>query len=242
MTRAVEVVPSGVPGRNKAERVQAMFGRIVRRYDRMNRLMTFGMDGGWRRATIQAVDPRGKRVLDLGTGTGDLAREALRGGATEVVGADFVLEMLRLARSKCESRSPGSPLRLAQADALRLPFADQSFDCVISGFLLRNVADLPVALSEMARVLVPGGRLACLEITHPPSILAPFFRLYFDGLIPLLGAVVTGQGNAYRYLPQSLGPLPVAPELAGLIEQAGFTQVTYRRLGLGTVALHVGRR
>lgn len=237
MVRAAEVVPSGVPGRNKSERVQAMFGQIVRRYDLMNRLMTLGMDGGWRRAAIQAADVRGKRVLDLGTGTGDLAREALRAGAAEVIGADFVGTMLGVARRKCDSR-----LRLIQADALHLPFVDQSFECVINGFLLRNVADLPAALREMGRVLRPGGQLACLEITHPPPSVAPLFGLYFDRLVPLLGAVVTGERDAYRYLPRSLGPLPEAPELSRLIARAGFTQVRFHRLGLGMVALHLARR
>jgi demethylmenaquinone methyltransferase/2-methoxy-6-polyprenyl-1,4-benzoquinol methylase len=235
------VLPAGVPGRTKAERVNAMFARIVPHYDLMNRLMTFGMDGGWRRAAVAQVRPRGGRLLDVGTGTGDLAQELRRQGAASVVGVDFVAPMLARAADK---HGPESLpwLSLVQGDALHLPFADASFDGVISGFLLRNVADLPAALTEMARVLRPGARLVSLELTHPPRALAPAFHLYFDRLVPALGGVVTGEPAAYRYLPASLGPLPTAPALARLFGEAGLRGVRYRRLGLGTVAIHVGVR
>lgn len=237
MRRGVEVVPVGVPGRTKSQRVQAMFGRIVDRYDLMNRLMTFGLDGGWRRATIGAGRVRGKRVLDVGCGTGDLTRAALRAGAAEVIGTDFVPGMLTAAREKCPVHA-----QFVQGDALRLPFPDASFDAVVNAFLLRNVGDLPAALREMVRVLRPGGWLACLEITHPAAALAPLFHLYFDRGVPLLGHLLTGEADAYRYLPRSLGPLPAADELARLLEVAGLQEVSFRRYGLGTVALHRGRR
>lgn len=237
MSRRAEVIPTGVPGRTKAERVQAMFGRIAGRYDLMNRLMTFGLDGGWRRATVRAGQVRGKRVLDLGCGTGDLTRAALAAGAAEVVGIDFVAEMLAAGRSKCAVHAA-----FVQGDALRLPFPDASFDAVVNAFLLRNVGDLPAALGEMVRVLRPGGWLACLEITHPPAALAPFFHLYFDRGVPILGRLITGEADAYRYLPRSLAPLPAAGELAKLLEAAGLHDVSFHRYGVGTVAIHRGRR
>ncbi|HLH74075.1 MAG TPA: ubiquinone/menaquinone biosynthesis methyltransferase [Chloroflexota bacterium] len=237
-----EVVPLGVPGRSKAERVRAMFTRIVPRYDLMNKIMTMGLDRAWRRAAVRAAMPRGALALDVGTGTGDLAIELAQAGARQVIGADFCEEMLRAARAKVQRRIADGALAFVVGDALSLPFPDATFDCVVNGFLLRNVASLSEAFAEMSRVLRPGGRLVCLEITHPPSSLAPFFSLYFNRVVPLLGAVFTGEAGAYQYLPRSLGPLPEASHLAAMIAQAGFVDVRYRRLGLGTVALHIGKR
>lgn len=239
---ALEVIPSGVPGRTKAERVQAMFARLVPRYDLMNALMTGGLDRRWRSVAAHAAAPSGATVLDVGTGTGDLALALGRAGAARVIGTDFCPEMLVVARDKARRHALGVPIVFVAGDALQLPFPDQTFDRVTSAFLLRNVASLPRALSEMTRVLKPGGRLVCLEITHPPSGLAPVFQLYFRRIVPLIGALVTGQGEAYQYLPASLGPLPDAKALARLFEAAGLAEVSYRRLGLGTVALHWGCR
>ena len=238
----IEVVPDGVPGRTKAERVRAMFARIVPRYDLMNAVMTGGMDRHWRRAAVRAVTPVGGVALDVGTGTGDLALALIRGGAGEVIGVDFCEEMLAAAQAKARAAALSRVVSFLAADAAHLPFPDESFDCVVNGFLLRNVGDLRGALAEMARVLKPGGRLVCLEITHPPPAFAPLFNLYFRHVVPLAGAVITGEGAAYRYLPVSLGPLPNAERLAALMTDVGLTDVHYRRLGLGTVALHVGNR
>ena len=228
-------------GEDKATRVRAMFGRIVPRYDLMNRIMTGGLDRRWRRRTAAAVRPAGARALDLATGTGDLALALVDAGARLVVGADFTLGMLAAARSKV-APVPRRPARilLCAGDALRLPFADDAFDCAVNGFLLRNVADLPRALAELHRVLMPGGRLGCLEITHPPAALRPFFRLYFDGLVPVMGRLIAGDAAAYRYLPDSLRPFPTADRLARMLTAVGFADVRYQRLGLGTVALHTG--
>ena len=222
---------------DKATRVRAMFGRIVPRYDLMNRIMTGGMDRRWRRRTAAAVRPGGARALDLATGTGDLALALVDAGARLVVGADFTLGMLAAAQLKV---APSGRVFLCAGDALRLPFADDAFDCAVNGFLLRNVADLPRALAELHRVLAPGGRLGCLEITHPPTALRPFFRLYFDGLVPIMGRVIAGDAAAYRYLPDSLRPFPTADRLARMLAAVGFADVRYQRLGFGTVALHTG--
>lgn len=224
---------------DKAARVRAMFGRIVPRYDLMNRLMTGGMDVRWRKLAVRLCDPGGAVALDIATGTGDLAREMLRQGAREVVGVDFCGPMLDAAAGKLADLRPA--VRLVAGDAQALPFADESFDRVINGFLLRNVSDLPLSLREMARVLRPGGRAVCLEITHPPSrLFGALFRRYFYGFVPRLGALVTGDAQAYSYLPDSLTHFPTAPRLAALMRQAGFDEVGYRYLSFGAMAIHVG--
>jgi demethylmenaquinone methyltransferase/2-methoxy-6-polyprenyl-1,4-benzoquinol methylase len=219
-----------------------MFGRIVARYDLMNRVMTFGLDVGWRRAAIEALNPADSVVLDIGTGTGDLALAAARAGARRVVGVDFVAEMVASAQEKVTVAGQSKLVSFAVGDAMILPFADESFDGIVNGFLLRNVADLDATFRELFRVLKPGGRLVCLEITHPPRALAPFFGLYFGRIVPLLGAVLTKESAAYRYLPESLAPLPAPDRLASMLHNVGLEQVHYRRLGMGTVALHVGQR
>jgi demethylmenaquinone methyltransferase / 2-methoxy-6-polyprenyl-1,4-benzoquinol methylase len=218
-----------------------MFGRIVPHYDLMNRLMTGGMDRGWRRLAARLAAPRGTDVLDIATGTGDLAVEMVRQGARSVVGLDFCGPMLDVAARKTGPLLP--PIRLVAGDAQRLPFEDESFDRVVNGFLLRNVSDLPLTLREMARVLKPGGRVVCLEITHPPF--RPFelaFQLYFYRLVPILGGLVSGDAQAYRYLPNSLTAFPDAPTLACMMREAGFDRVTYRHLSFGAMAAHVGTK
>jgi demethylmenaquinone methyltransferase/2-methoxy-6-polyprenyl-1,4-benzoquinol methylase len=217
-----------------------MFSRIVHRYDLLNRLMSLGMDRRWRRATAAAAQPAGALALDLGTGTGELALELRRERAARVVGADFSVEMLAAARAKADGATGVSWLL---ADALRLPFPEGAFDSVASAFLLRNLADLPAALAEMARVLKPGGRLVCLDMTQPPR--GPFgalYRFYFNRLVPPLAGAISGDPAAYRYLPHSLKGFPDAATLVDLLNDVGLTDVRARRLGGGTVALHVARK
>ena len=215
-----------------------MFGRIVPRYDLMNALMTFGRDASWRCLTAKAADPQNGLALDLATGTGDLALALWREGAREVVGLDFCPEMLEAAFRKLPPEAAPA-VRFVQGDALRLPFPDQTFDCVASAFLLRNVADLEASLVEMARVLKPGGRLTSLDLTHPrPGPLGWGAWLYSRHLVPLLGWAVAGDRAAYNYLPRSLEGFPGAPELARMMERAGLVRADYRLLGLGMVALH----
>jgi len=219
-----------------------MFARIVPRYDAMNTIMTFGLHRRWRQVAARLAEPRGAVALDIGSGTGDFALDLARAGAREVIGVDFCEEMLVVARGKADLAALDTAVTFAVGDALRLPFPDRAFDRVVNGFLLRNVADLPGALGEMARVLKPGGRLVCLEITHPPVAIAPFANFYFQSVVPLLGAAITGEAAAYRYLPASLAPLPDIQRLARMLADAGFVDVRARRLGFGTVALHVGVR
>lgn len=226
----------------RPERVREMFGRIVPRYDLMNRLMTGGRDRRWRALAAQAAEPQGALVLDLGAGTGDLTRAVRDAGARLAVGADFTGPMLRAAAGKTKASGAGGQIAWIQADALRLPFADGTFDAVTSAFVLRNLVDLPAALREMVRVLAPGGRLVALDITHPPpgprgAVLGWGFR---HVVTPLAG-LVSGDRAAYRYLPNSLDGYPTASELVALLRAAGASEATYRPLAGGAVALHVAR-
>jgi demethylmenaquinone methyltransferase / 2-methoxy-6-polyprenyl-1,4-benzoquinol methylase len=214
------------------EGVRKMFDRIAPVYDAMNRLMTAGLDRRWRRETAAAVVRPGDRVLDVCCGTGDLALAAAEAGG-EVTGLDFSEAMLVRARRK------EPPLEWVSGDALALPFADDSFEAVTTGFGLRNLADAERGLAEMRRVLSPGGRVAILEITRPRGVLAPFYRFWFDGVIPLAGKVLPG-GSAYSYLPASVRRFPEPAGLAKLMDDAGFGDIRWRLFAGGIVALHTG--
>ena len=219
-------------GRLPADGVRRMFDRIAPFYDAMNRLMTAGLDRRWRRITVAETVRTGDRVLDACCGTGDLALAALAGGA-DVVGLDFSERMLDRARAK------SAEIEWVRADMLALPFDDESFDAVTVGFGVRNVDDLEAGLRELRRVLRPGGRIGILEITTPRGALAPFYRLWFDRVVPLLGNALPG-GSAYTYLPASVRRFPAPEALAALLESAGFSSVRFRRFAGGIVALHVG--
>jgi demethylmenaquinone methyltransferase / 2-methoxy-6-polyprenyl-1,4-benzoquinol methylase len=221
-------------GRLPAEGVRAMFDRIAPVYDAMNRVMTAGLDRRWRALTATAVVRPGDRVLDSCCGTGDLALACVRVGG-RVTGLDFSERMLERARRK----SP--EVEWVRGDALALPFADGVFDAATVGFGVRNLADLERGLAELRRVLRPGGRLGVLEITRPRGLLAPFYRFWFDLLVPLLGRLVPG-GSAYTYLPASVRRFPGPEDLAVLLRAAGFREVRYRLFAGGIVALHTGVR
>jgi len=224
-----------------ARYVQEMFGRIAARYDLMNRLMTFGQDQRWRRFVVQQARlPRGGWLLDIATGTGDIALEARRQTPDlRVVAADFALPMMRVG----QRRAGADALAWQAADTLRLPYADEAFDAVTSGYLFRNVTDIPGALREQMRVLRPGGRLVTLDTTPPPNgILRPLIQVHLRTIIPALGRVVSGQADAYRYLPESTLGFKSAEELADLMRAAGLVEVGFRRFMLGTMAVHWGTR
>jgi len=219
-------------GRLPAAGVQQMFDRIAPVYDAMNRVMTAGLDRRWRRITIDETVREGDRVLDACCGTGDLAIGARARGAT-VVGLDFSERMLERARRKAPA------IEWVHGDVLALPFDDASFDAATVGFGVRNVEDLEAGLKELRRVLRPGGRLGILEITTPRGPLAPFYRVWFDRVVPLLGRALPG-GDAYTYLPASVRRFPGPEALAALLEQTGFGEVRYRLFAGSIVALHVG--
>lgn len=247
----------------KHQYVNDMFGRIAHRYDVMNRVMTGGQDRRWRKLLIQQayLPPQGK-MLDIATGTGDIAFEALRQqpGLSQVVGADFTLPMLREARKRGQEARRGaeaqgggenfpchpvtlSPCQLywSGADTLHLPFPDNTFDAVASGFLLRNVTSVPAALAEQRRVCKPGGRVLILEIPRPANTLwGKLFRFYFHRIVPILGGWISGQRDAYQYLPASADVFLRPEELKTEMKKVGLTEVRYTMLMFHTVALHVG--
>ena len=215
-----------------ASEVRTMFDRIAPVYDVMNRVMTAGLDLRWRRITAEAVVRPGDRVLDACCGTGDLALAAQKAGGT-VTGLDFAPRMLERARRK------GPGVTWLEGDLLALPFEDASFEAATVGFGVRNVADLQGALAELRRVLVAGGRVGVLEITQPRGLLAPFYRLWFDRIVPLIGKLLKG-GAAYSYLPASVRRFPGPDELAALMREAGLDGVEWRTFAGGIVALHTG--
>ncbi|MEA2598291.1 MAG: demethylmenaquinone methyltransferase / 2-methoxy-6-polyprenyl,4-benzoquinol methylase [Thermomicrobiales bacterium] len=224
-----------------ARQVREMFGRIVRRYDTMNRLMTGGRDVAWRRLAARIAvggAPNAAPVLDLATGTGDLALALNAAGAKRVVGLDAAAPMVRAAAVKTRGQRD---VALVVGDALSLPFADGQFAACTVSFGLRNMADYEAALREMSRVLGPGGRLVCLELTpFRRPVLGRLFAWYFSNIVPTIGGLLSGDKEAYRYLPSSVAAFPSADALAELMRRAGLADVSYRLLGAGTVALHVG--
>jgi demethylmenaquinone methyltransferase/2-methoxy-6-polyprenyl-1,4-benzoquinol methylase len=219
-------------GRLGPDAVRTMFDRIAPVYDTMNRAMTAGLDRRWRREAARAAVSPGDRVLDACCGTGDLAIACLTEGG-EVTGIDFSQRMLERARAKSDQ------VEWVQGDALALPFDAASFDAATVGFGVRNLDDLERGLAELRRVLRPGARLAILEITQPRGLLRPFYKLWFDGLVPLAGKLLPG-GSAYTYLPASVRRFPAAKEFAQMIQASGFEQVRYRLFAGGIVALHTG--
>jgi demethylmenaquinone methyltransferase / 2-methoxy-6-polyprenyl-1,4-benzoquinol methylase len=219
-------------GRLPAEGVRTMFDRIAPVYDAMNRVMTAGLDRRWRRRTAEVTVHPGDRVLDACCGTGDLAIASARISG-QVTGLDFSERMLERARRKAPQ------LEWVRGDLLALPFADASFDAATIGFGIRNVEDVELALRELRRVVREGGRLGILEITRPQGVFAPFYRLWFDGIVPLLGRLLPG-GTAYTYLPASVRRFARPEELAALMRTAGFEDVRYELFAGGIVALHTG--
>ncbi len=228
-------------GQERAEYVQDMFARIAGRYDTMNRLMTFGQDIRWRRDVIRLANlPAGGRLLDIATGTGDIADEGARQVPDlQAVGGDFTIEMMRAGQ-----HLPGRETILwVAADTLALPFPDATFDAVASGFLMRNVIDVAGAFREQWRVTRPGGRVVVLESSPPKdNLLRPFIKMHLNTVIPTLGRLITGEADAYRYLPDSTQGFQGPEELAATMRDADFVDVSYRLYMFGTIAIHAGTK
>jgi demethylmenaquinone methyltransferase/2-methoxy-6-polyprenyl-1,4-benzoquinol methylase len=228
-------------GAERAEYVKRMFARISGRYDLMNRLMTAGQDVVWRRHVIQQAQlPERGRLLDIATGTGDIANEGLRQRpAIQAVGGDFTIEMMQ-AGKRIRSRHG---IQWVVADTLALPFPQDSFDAVTSGFLMRNVIDVKRAFQEQMRVAKPGGRIVVLESSPPKeNLLRPFIRFHLNYVIPTLGKLVAGDGDAYRYLPDSTQQFEDPETLAQIMQQLGLVDVHFRVFMFGTIAIHAGTK
>jgi demethylmenaquinone methyltransferase / 2-methoxy-6-polyprenyl-1,4-benzoquinol methylase len=226
---------------DKPRFVNQMFARIATTYDLMNRLMSLGQDQRWRRELLDYCDlPPHGTLLDVGTGTGDIAYEAMRRfPGVQAYGTDFTYEMMAAGVGKL----PGRVLPFAQGDTFALPFPDNTFDAVVSGFMIRNVVDRAAAFREQARVTKPGGRVVCLETTPPSnSPLGPLFSLYFFRLVPLLGGLISGDRQAYSYLPHSTVDFPDPRVLQHLMELGGLQNVVYVERMFGAVAIHVGTK
>jgi demethylmenaquinone methyltransferase / 2-methoxy-6-polyprenyl-1,4-benzoquinol methylase len=219
------------------DQVREMFDRITPAYDRMNRVMSAGMDGRWRARAVRCAGlAPGASAVDVCCGTGDLAIELLDAVSSRgrVAGLDFSERMIEAARAK------SSQVEWVRGDALALPFGDGEFDAATVGFGVRNLPDIERGFREMTRVVRGGGRVVCLELTEPPRLVAPFARIWTDRAVPLLGRLVARETDAYRYLPASVHRFPPAEELAAIMRDAGLERVQYRRLSGGAVALHVG--
>ena len=228
------------PAEDHARRVREMFARISPRYDLLNHLLSANVDVRWRRRVVRKIAPvlaPDAQVLDVGCGTGDLSIEIFEKTAAPVVGIDFCGPMLELAKKKAPQ------LRFIEGDALRLPFADCSFDCVTTAFALRNLSSVEAGLVELKRVLKPKGVLAILEFSQPtvPGIRG-FVRIYYSRLLPSIGGWFSGSRSAYEYLPKSIGKFPDQEALVGMIHAAGFEEVEFENLSGGIAALHTGRR
>ena len=225
-------------GHERAQYVQSMFTKIAHRYDLMNRLMTGGQDVRWRKDVIRRarLTPNAS-LLDLGTGTGDLAREALtQEPKAKVTAADFTIEMMRVGNKN-------GNLEWSAADALNLPFKSQIFDAVVSGFLMRNVTDIQQALKEQYRALKAGGRIVILDTTRPKkNILSPFIWIHMHVIIPTVGGLLSGERDAYNYLPDTTEGFLTAEQLASRMTAAGFKNVEFKRFMFGTIAIHWGEK
>jgi demethylmenaquinone methyltransferase/2-methoxy-6-polyprenyl-1,4-benzoquinol methylase len=207
--------------------------------------MTFGLDQGWRRQMVAMVAPPvGGDALDVGTGTGDFLPELaawLRGGRS--VGVDFTVPMMLAGQPKIADLADAGRAAFVGGDALRLPFPDESFDAITTGFMLRNVTDIGQALGEMYRVARPGAMMACLEVARPRDPLIRLgHRIYFEGVVPWIGQLFGGDRRAYTYLPQSARNFPPPERLSELMRAAGWEYVRYRLVGLGAAAIHTGAK
>lgn len=226
--------------------VQHLFGRIAGFYDLLNRLMSFGLDISWRKKAARYLAlGTGETGLDLGTGTGDLALTVIRrsGPGTRMIGMDITPEMLAQGQRKIQRLGLQDSIELRIGDAEHIDLPDNSVDGCCSAFTVRNLTDIQQGFREMLRVVRPGGRVVCLEISHPPGkIFGALFYFYFYKLAPLFGTIIAKAFEEYNYLPNSLTTFPDAPKLKHIMEEAGWTNVHFHYLSGGMVALHVGTK
>lgn len=226
--------------------IQAMFDRIAARYDILNRIISFRLDNKWRSKVIKEVLKSGKPfILDLGAGTGDLTFAAAKQiiGSGRIVGLDFSLEMLKLARSKQNTAKNGAKTCFIQGNATFSPFKDAAFDGVMTAFVLRNVSDLPLFFAHAFRVLKSGGRFVSLDMFPPGKTwFSPLYALYFYHLVPWIGGLLAHDHGAYKYLAKSVESFQPPERVAQLLQEAGFSQVTMRKFLNGAICMHVAEK
>ena len=228
--------------KERKQRIQGMFNSIARRYDLLNHLLSAGIDRYWRWRALKSVrHPRPARILDLATGTGDFALAARRLQPAYTVGVDVALNMLRLGLVKVARRPATAPLRLLGGDAEQLPFQNASFDLVTVAFGVRNFGSIPAGLAEAFRVLKPGGELIVLDFSQPQTpVFRSLYRFYFNRILPLVGGLISGERQAYSYLPRSVGTFPQGQAFIALLEEAGFTYPLATSLSWGISSLYQG--
>jgi demethylmenaquinone methyltransferase/2-methoxy-6-polyprenyl-1,4-benzoquinol methylase len=231
-------------GEDKAHKVRNMFGQIAERYDFLNHFLSANIDRRWRRICVREIERRNRivkpRILDLGCGTADLAIAFSEMGT--VIGCDFCQPMLRIGKEKISEEAYTNRIFLAGADALTLPFANRSFDIVVSAFVFRNLADIQLGFREAKRVLKPGGLLGILDFGMPRRpVLAPIYRFYFQRILPWIGKMVSGVEGPYGYLPDSVHKFPPIEQLKVIAEESGYLDVECLELTSGIAILLIGR-
>lgn len=226
------------------QRNRAMFNAIARRYDLLNHLLSGGVDIYWRRRALACVRQRNPgRILDLATGTADFAIAALRLRPQRVVGVDVAVEMLRLGVGKLARAGLDGKVRLLSGDAEGLPFGDGCFDLVMGAFGVRNFGHIPTGLTEAFRVLRPGGEVLILDFSEPAvPLFKSLYRLYFERVLPVVGGLISGNRQAYAYLPESVGEFPQGEAFVHLLEEAGFGDARATTLTLGICSIYQGTR
>lgn len=234
--------PTPGSSEGKSEQVAAMFDAIAPRYDLLNRILSMGIDRAWRRRTVALVaEVRPRRILDVATGTGDLALEALGTGSELVIGVDIAEKMLEVGREKVRKLGLGDRVRLQYGDAARLPFEDGQFDAALVAFGVRNFEKLQTGLEEIRRVLKPGGRFVVLEFSRPRAFpVRQLYSFYSRHILPRVGSALSGDDGAYRYLPASIAVFPEGTEFLAVMRAAGFREVRDERLTFGIASIYVG--
>jgi demethylmenaquinone methyltransferase/2-methoxy-6-polyprenyl-1,4-benzoquinol methylase len=241
MSEKVENITPYETSSAKHEQVRSMFNTIAPKYDLMNRVMTFGIDKRWRSITVKTLKKAGvQNVLDIATGTGDLAIKLSKEiDGSHITGIDLSEGMISVGKTKVEQAGLSNRITLATADALQMPFADNSFDAITVAYGVRNFEHLDKGYAEMLRVLRPGGMLCVLELTPPSSpIVKPFYAAYTRGIIPVVGRLLSNDKRAYTYLPESIAAVPARQDMLNLMSKAGFSDTTYRSFTFGVCTLY----
>ena len=241
---ASAVVPDKGSNLSKKVQVAEMFNNIAGRYDFLNHFLSMGIDKGWRRKAIaEAGRVHPKKILDVATGTGDLALAAMTLEPESVTGIDIAAQMLEVGRDKVKAAGWSNKIELLTGDSEQMPFADGSFDVVTCAYGVRNFEHLEAGLKEMSRVLRPGGRVVILEFSHPERFpVKQLYRFYFRFILPVLGKIVSRHSNAYTYLPESVMAFPQGKEFTGILERCGFRQAQARKLTFGITSLYTGEK